>query len=412
MQEYLGKLEHILEVGHHKGDRTGTGTISDFGTVMRFDLTEGKVPVVTTKKIFLRSIIHELIWFISGSTDIKYLKDNDVSIWDSWTKFTHSTYTNLKPEDFNLPFEVKEVKVLYSYDCGKLEDTEAIYSSPDLKVSVDDVNHTVLFAVTRNNPNGVNLGNACRYYETKTCKPEDYKTVLLGGSIGEGAYGAMWRRIKDIRIEPKGKDKEMLEKGFKVYYRNRDTDENVYRREIDQLSNVIELIKTNPNSRRIILSAFDPRMVDFCELPPCHSWVVFWTRPLYQLERLKEQERLGLKTLEETPTHALRTGLLQRSGDYPVGIPFNFTQYALLTHMIAQVTNCVAEELVHVVLDSHIYDNQVDLVKEQLTIEPYEQNTTVWLNPEIDNIDDFKFEDIVIKGYDKYHPSIKYPVAI
>lgn len=412
MQEYLEQLEHILEVGHHKGDRTGTGTISDFGTVMRFDLTEGKVPVVTTKKIFLRSIIHELIWFISGSTDIKYLKDNNVSIWDSWTKFTHSTYTNLKPEDFNLPFEVKEVEVLYSYDCGKLEDIETIYSSPDLKVYVDYTNHTVSFAVTYNNPNGVNLGNACRYYETKTCKPEDYKTVLLGGSIGEGAYGAMWRRIKDIRIEPKGKDKEMLEKGFKVYYRNKDTDENVYRREIDQLANVIELIKTNPNSRRIILSAFDPRMVDFCELPPCHSWVVFWTRPLQETERLKEQERLGLKTLEEVPTHALRTGLLQRSGDYPVGIPFNFTQYAVLTHMIAQVTNCVAEALVHVVLDSHIYDNQVDLVKEQLTIEPYEQNTTVWLNPEIDNINDFKFEDIVIKGYDKYHPSIKYPVAV
>ena len=91
---------------------------------MRFDLTEGKVPVVTTKKIFLRSIIHELIWFISGSTDIKYLKDNNVSIWDSWTKFAQSTYSNLKPEDFNLPFEVKEVEVLYSYDCGKLEDIE------------------------------------------------------------------------------------------------------------------------------------------------------------------------------------------------------------------------------------------------------------------------------------------------
>lgn len=412
MQEYLEQLEHILEVGHHKGDRTGTGTISDFGTVMRFDLTEGKVPVVTTKKIFLRSIIHELIWFISGSTDIKYLKDNNVSIWDSWTKFTHSTYTNLKPEDFNLPFEVKEVEVLYSYDCGKLEDIETIYSSPDLKVYVDYVNHTVSFAVTYNNPNGVSLGNACRYYETKTCKPEDYKTVLLGGSIGEGAYGAMWRRIKDIRIEPKIKEKEMLEKGFKVYYRNKDTDENVYRREIDQLKNVVDTIRNNPDSRRIILSAFDPRMVDFCELPPCHSWVVFWTRELTNEERLDILNKDEYPSLEEVPLRALRVGLLQRSGDFPVGIPFNFTQYSILAHLVASVTNCVAEALVHVVLDAHIYENQTDLVEQQLTLEPYAQTTTIVLNRRHKELTDFTFEDIKIIGYDNHHPSIKYPVAI
>lgn len=412
MQEYLEKLAHILEVGHHKGDRTGTGTVSDFGTVMRFDLTEGKVPVVTTKKIFLRSVIHELIWFISGSTDIKYLKDNDVSIWDSWTKFTQSIYSNLRPVDFNLPFEVKEVKVMYSYDSGRYEKADQLFSSDAVTVYLIPEENMIVFSVIRNNSEGVNKGNVCRYFETKTKKPEDYKTHLLAGSIGEGAYGAMWRKIKDVRIEPKSKEKEMLDKGFKVYYRNRETDDFVFKREIDQLENVINLIKTNPDSRRIILSAFDPRMVDFCELPPCHSWVVFWTRPLSEEERIKEQERLGLKTLEEVPTRALRTTLLQRSGDYPVGIPFNFTQYSILTHMIAQVTNTVAEELVHVVMDSHIYDNQVELVEEQLELEPFDQNTTIWLNPEIKDINDFTFDDIKVEGYDEYHPSIKYPVAI
>lgn len=346
MQQYLDLLERVVSEGHLKGDRTATGTYSKFAETMRFDLSDNKIPLLTTKKIFHRSLIHELLWFISGSTDIKYLKDNRISIWDSWVDPSTATY--------------------------------------------------------------------------------DAEGNLTGGSIGNGAYGAMWRNIDDVRIIKIGEMNDYLERGFEVH--SRMGGDIVVRRKIDQLANVIELLRTNPDSRRILVNAFDPRMVDFCALPPCHSSWGVWTRELTQSERVKllpreyivdlakisDDTEEAIKYLDDhnVPKRALRLLLTCRSQDNPVGTPFNVAQYAVLGHLLAQVTGMVCEELVWVGMDSHVYVDQVELVGEQLKRTPYDNTARVVLNPEIKEIDDFTFSDILVQGYDKYHPSISYPVAV
>ena len=264
MKQYLDLLKYVMVQGVKKEDRTGTGTVSVFGYQMRYNLEDG-FPLVTTKKIHTKSIIHELLWFLKGETNIKYLKDNGVSIWDDWA-----------------------------------------------------------------DENG-NLGPV---------------------------YGSQWRSWNC----PDGKT-------------------------IDQISNVIEQIKKNPNSRRLLVSAWNVSEIEKMALPPCHIMFQFYVA-----------------------NGKLSCQLYQRSADLFLGVPFNIASYALLTHMIAQVCGLKPGEFIHTLGDAHIYSNHFDQVNLQLS-----RNTrplpNLQINPLVKNIFDFKFEDFAVTNYDP-HPHIKGAVAV
>jgi len=264
MQQYHQLLQHILDHGVEKGDRTGTGTISVFGHQMRFDLEKG-FPLVTTKKLHLRSIIHELLWFLSGDTNIRYLKENGVRIWDEWA------------------------------------DEE--------------------------------------------------------GNLGP-VYGSQWRSWP-------AKDGQT----------------------IDQISQLIQQIKRNPNSRRLIVSAWNVGEIENMALPPCHAFFQFYVA-----------------------NGKLSCQLYQRSADTFLGVPFNIASYALLTMMIAQVCDLEPGDFVHTLGDAHLYSNHLEQAELQLSREP-RALPQMKINPKVKNIFDFKFEDFELVNYDP-HPHIKAAVAV
>lgn len=288
MKQYHDLVEHVFNNGHQKDDRTNTGTISTFGYQMRFDLKEG-FPLLTTKKVFYKAIIYELLWFIKGDTNIKYLVDHGVKIWNEWP------YENFKKH--------------------------SSYQGETLEEYVDKIKTDANFAREH-------------------------------GDLGP-VYGAQWRNFNGV----------------------------------DQLAQVINLIKHQPESRRMILSAWNPAEINNMALPPCHTLIQFYV----------SNQKLSLQ-------------LYQRSGDIFLGIPFNIASYALLLEMVAQVTNLEVGEFVHTIGDAHIYINHIDQLKLQLKRE-IRPLPTLKLNPHIKDLEDFTFEDIEIIGYDP-HPPIKGVVAV
>ena len=264
MKQYLDLMRHVRDHGVRKEDRTGTGTLSVFGYQMRFDLAQG-FPVVTTKKLHLRSIIHELLWFLSGETNIRYLKENGVSIWDEWA------------------------------------DVE--------------------------------------------------------GNLGP-VYGSQWRAWPTADG-----------------------------RHIDQIREVVEQIRNNPDSRRLIVSAWNVGEIERMALPPCHAFFQFYVA----------EGRLSCQ-------------LYQRSADIFLGVPFNIASYALLTHMIAQVTGLEAGEFVHTLGDAHLYLNHLEQTDLQLGREP-RPLPRMRINPDVKDLFAFRFEDFELLDYDP-HPHIKAPVAV
>ncbi|MEP9371776.1 thymidylate synthase [Mesorhizobium sp. KR1-2] len=264
MRQYLDLLRHVLDNGVDRGDRTGTGTRSVFGYQMRFDLADG-FPVTTTKKLHLKSIIHELLWFLKGDTNIKYLHDHGVTIWDEWA----------------------------------------------------DAN----------------------------------------GDLGP-VYGAQWRSWP----APNGE-------------------------RIDQIANLLTQLRTNPNSRRLIVSAWNPAEVDEMALPPCHCLFQFYV----------SEGRLSCQ-------------LYQRSGDIFLGVPFNIASYALLTMMVAQVTGLKPGDFVHTLGDAHIYSNHFEQAREQLARTP-KPLPTMWINPEVKDLFAFRFEDFRLENYEA-DPTIRAPIAV
>ncbi|WKX02362.1 thymidylate synthase [Candidatus Mycoplasma mahonii] len=288
MKQYLSLLEEITKNGKHKGDRTGTGTIALFGTQRRYDL-RSHFPLLTTKKIHWPSVVHELLWFIAGDTNIKYLVDNNVRIWNEW------------------PYEIYH--------------KSNTYQGEDMKAFVEKIKHEQGFA-------------------------EKW------GQLGP-IYGAQWRNFEGV----------------------------------DQLANVIDKIKNNPQSRRIIISAWNAQRIPEMVLPPCHALIQFFVND-----------------------GELSCQLYQRSADVFLGVPFNIASYSLLTLMIAQVTGLKPGDFIHTTGDTHIYDNHQEQVALQLTRTPKDL-PTIKLNSNITSIYDFKMEDIELVSYDPY-PLIKGKVAV
>jgi len=293
MKQYLDLLTHIKTTGTSKVDRTGTGTISTFGYQMRFDLSEG-FPLLTTKKVHLKSIIHELLWFINGDTNIKYLVDNGVRIWNEWP------YVNFTKT--------------------------AEYKGETLKEFVELVKNSDEFA-------------------------KKY------GELGP-VYGKQWRHFEG----PDG-----------LY--------------VDQLAELIENIKNNPGSRRLIVNAWNPPLIPQMALPPCHMMFQFYVND-----------------------GTLSCQLYQRSADTFLGIPFNIASYALLTMMIAKVTDLEPGDFVHTLGDAHIYNDHLKQVDLQLSRKP-KKLPIMSINPNVKNIEDFKYSDFELKGYDP-HPLIKGKVSV
>ena len=296
MKQYLELLDKICRDGVVRGDRTGTGTKGIFGYQMRFDLSEG-FPLVTTKKLFLKGVIYELLWFLRGDTNIKYLVDNGVHIWDS--------------------------------------DAFRYYNELCIKHGVLPVDmDTFLSAVGVESP------------------IEGYRFGDLNN-----VYGYQWRSW------PTGDGGA-----------------------IDQIKKVIDTIKTNPNSRRMIVSAWNVADVDSMALPPCHTMFQFFVA----------EGRLSCQ-------------LYQRSGDTFLGVPFNIASYALLTMMIAKECGLEPGEFIHTLGDAHLYLNHQEQAKEQLSREP-RKLPKMHLNPAVESIFDYKYEDFTLEGYDPY-PAIKAPLS-
>ena len=382
---YLAIANDIIQNGSTHKDRTGVGTRAVFGRTMDFDLTDGKIPMLSTRKVPTRFMPIELVWFISGDTNIKYLLDNNVNIWNSWVKPETAVYDN-DPKNF--------IKELEKQGVIKLDENfKEVY------------NHMDTAAV-----------NAVAGILTGKKVPD---SRLLSGSIGDGAYGAQWRKWEDIRTIPIEDVEKFEAKGYKkltTYSENVDgkkpirdpetqeitgyegivdvVERAIVKKNIDQLQAVIDQINNNENSRRIILSAWNVGRLDQMQLPPCH------TMALWNVRRA------------EDGTKYLTCSLVCRSQDFLVGTCANIAQYAMLTHMIAQVTGCVAERLVWFGSNVHIYDNQIELAMDHLQRLPLRNTVRVALNKDITDIDEFKPEDIKITGYENFLPPIKYPVAV
>ena len=285
MKQYLDMCRYILEHGEDRPDRTGTGTRSVFGYQTRYDLREG-FPLLTTKKMYLRPIAEELLWFIKGDTNIKYLVDRNVKIWNEW------------------PYE----------DFKKSED----FNGETLEEFVEKIKNDDEFAKKH-------------------------------GNLGP-VYGAQWRNFNNEAT--------------------------------DQLVKLIDSLKNNPFSRRHIISAWNPSQVDEMALPPCHTLMQFYVS--------SDQKYLSCQ-------------LYQRSADTFLGVPFNIASYALLTCMLAQVCGYEPKEFIHTIGDAHIYKNHFDVVKTQIEREPLPLPHLV-LNKDIDNLFDFKIEDIKLEGYQSHGP--------
>lgn len=313
-QTYLNLLQHILNHGVKKEDRTGTGTISVFGYQMRFDLSKG-FPLLTTKRIPFKLVASELLWFIKGDTNIRYLLQNNNHIWDEW-----AFEKWVKSDEYNGPDMT---------DFGLRAANDEAFA----KVLQEQMNH----------------------FTEKILTDDEFAESY--GDLGP-VYGKQWRSWPTEKGET-----------------------------IDQLKKVIEQIKKNPDSRRLIVSAWNPAEVDEMALPPCHSLFQFFVAD-----------------------GKLSCQLYQRSADSFLGVPFNIASYALLTHLIAHECDLQVGEFVHSFGDTHIYLNHIDQVNEQLSREPKEL-PILKINPDKKSIFDIELEDLSIEGYHP-HPTIKAPIAV
>ena len=388
--EYFRVVNDILANGKVKKNRTGIDTIGIFGAQAKYDVDLNAFPILTTKKVHFPAIVHELLWFISGDTNIKYLVDNNVRIWNEWA---FSRYQKVKPTlggimlADELLFTNQEKRVLAS----KLE-PEDVDVVDIIKKSIQEKQNKFIDRIKNDN-----------------------EFAKQWGELGEGTYGGMWRAFPYYKI---------VNKDDPADYYNSNIDQGLNIDTVDQLQKVIEKLKFYPDDRRMIVSAWHPFWVDNCALPPCHCLFQFHTEELTLEERVEIlQAKVGPVNLpksemwviqklneENIPHRRLNCLLYQRSNDFFLGVPFNITSYALLTAMIAHVTNMVLGTFTHSHGDAHVYTNHIEQFKVQMARTP-KQLPKLWLNPEIKSLFDFKYDDVKLIGYDP-HPAIKADVAV
>ena len=370
--EYFRIVNDILTNGRLKKNRTGVDTIGIFGAQAKYNVDLNAFPLLTTKKVHWPAIVHELLWFISGDTNIKYLVDNNVRIWNEWA------YKK------------------YQETCiSKIPDNELESLSVPSGMSLSDVDHLPMDMFIERIKN-------------------DVEFATKWGELGEGTYGGMWRAFPFYTM-----DDEFVGSSTVT---GQGSESWVFG-QVDQLQKVIDKLKTNPDDRRMIVSAWHPYWVDHCALPPCHCLFHFHTEELTYDERFQlyrdnggdliaepESTMVELFDVSNTPTRRLNCLLYQRSNDFFLGVPFNIASYSLLTAMIAHVTNMVPGTFTHSHGDAHVYVNHLDQIKLQMSREP-KALPKLWLNPEVKDLFNFKFDDIKLMDYDP-HPTIKAEVAV
>jgi thymidylate synthase len=382
-KSYLELLQDILDNGIRKDDRTGTGTISVFGRQIRHKMSEG-FPLLTTKKMYFKGIVTELLWFLRGDTNIKHLVDNDCHIWDG------DAYKNY--ESKRLKWEIGRIG-----EIPKLSKEEFIN-----KIKTDDE-----FAKTWGELGPV-YGKQWRSWGRKNVTIYDWKDVK-----GSDQYKA---------VEAIKNGEDVAKYGVKIEYQNNS---------IDQIQNLINDLKTNPDSRRLMVTAWNPDDLHEMTLPPCHYGFQVYTRELSDKERIewmggKIQEKYPalveqqIKHCDEynVPKRAISLMFNMRSNDVPLGLPFNLASYGLLLEIIAKEVNMVPDELIASLGDAHIYINQIDGVKEQLTREPYELPKLVIDHfdennhyiGDMDDISEYNISQFKLENY-KSHPAIKIPLS-
>jgi thymidylate synthase len=375
-KEYFRLINTVLTNGKRKKNRTGIDTIGVFGEQAKFDINLDEFPILTTKKVFFRGILHELLWFIKGDTNIKYLVDNDVHIWDEWVFKRYSDWYN--------------------------------------KIRGDTTDFTI-------NWNGT---EPVQYTQDEFIQKikDDVEFAKKWGELGEGTYGGMWRNFPFYTEESDFVGSSTVTGTGEEFW--------VFGG-VDQLKKVVEKLKSNPDDRRMIVSAWHPYWVDHCALPPCHCLFHFNTEELTIKERYEYADKIGLplgvavdlekQVLNEPeclrilskyniPERRLNCLLYIRSNDMFLGCPFNITSYSLLTAMVAHCVNMVPGILTYTIGDCHLYQNHIEQVKLQLSRTP-KTLPKLWLNPNVKDLFSFKYEDVKLIDYDP-HPAIKADVAV
>lgn len=357
--EYKKLLQNILDNGITKKDRTGVGTKSIFGTQMRFKMLDG-FPLLTLRKIHIKSLIHELLWFLGaydekykkfGNTNIRYLLDNGVTFWTEWAYESYKKYRLDKYLDDDLK-DSKTIKKLKILSIQEFEE----------KIKLDD----------------------------------DF--ALKYGTLGP-VYGHQWLNFGGYKEQVELTDNyEINRNGTRLV--NSKGWKSMNMEGINQIDQVIDQLINNPDSRRMIVSAWNPAEIEDQLLPPCHMMFQFYTSELIEKER----------ELNPGKERKISLQMVQRSCDAGLGIPYNIASYSLLLYMVAQVVNMVPDEFIWVGGDTHIYSNHITQMKELMERTSFESPKLI-LNPEINNIYDYRFDDFKIENYE-HHPNIKMEVAV
>lgn len=406
-EKYISLLRDVIDNGVWKNTRSGR-VKSVFGRTLRFDLKEG-FPLLTTKKVYTKGIIHELLWFISGDTNIKYLVDNNVHIWDDdafrWFKTLDFKRIGRKEPyiDENDNKEHIDVIGYYKLDYRIFDLDEDIDCSYTLVKDNDFKNEEPIFIdefiKTLTKDRFVELiknNTSLHRYDIHAGRKVSDRIIYKFGDLGE-VYGKQWR-------------------SFGISNR-------------DQLQSIIDTLKTNPDDRRMVMTAWNPDVLEYIALPACHMFSTFWTRELSNEERINiwfnkysvnkntftnksNEEIIEILDKDNIPSRELSCSFTCRSQDLFLGTPFNWGSYALLTHLIAHCVNMTVGELIYNGLDCHIYECHMDAVKEQITRDPKKyKSPKLFLNPEKKNIDDFVFDDIKIDDYQSYS-TLKAPLSV